>query len=480
VGDTHDDVNYDKLGRTWSCNNANFGRDSFDNAGAQLISTVHYNRNYVNAYWDGTQMVYGDGDGVNSTMLGLSADVTTHELTHAVTERESNLTYSGESGGLNEGLSDIFGAYCESYASGTWATTNAVFMVGDDIWTPATPNDALRYMYDPALDGSSKDYWVSGVGNVDVHYSSGIANLAFTLLSRGGTHPRGKSTINVPAIGVQKAGKVFYEANANCATSSTNYLQFKTCAVQKAAAVYGAGSAEEDATSKAFEAVGVGGAPPPPPPTVTLTNGVALTGQSGSTGANAFYKLTVPAGQTSLVFEQSGGTGDADLYVKFGSAPDSATYDCRPYTAGNAESCSFTNPQAGDWYVMINAYSAYSGLSIKGTYGGGGGGGTVLTNGVATAPYNGASGSMTCYTLTVPAGKSQVVFNQVGATGTTGDADLYVRFNAAPTTTTYNCRPYLSGNTETCTITAPSAGTWYACSRGYTAYTNVTMKGTYP
>jgi Zn-dependent metalloprotease len=476
-GDAHVDGNYTKLGGTYNCYFTNFGRDSYNAAGAQLKSTVHYSSNYVNAYWNSTQMVYGDGDGVQSGMLGLSADVTTHELTHAVTENESNLTYSGESGGINEAMSDIFGAYCQSWESGTWATTDSVFMVGDDIWTPATPNDALRYMYDPAKDGSSKDYWVSGVGSVDVHYSSGIANLAFTLMSRGGTHPRGKSTIQVTGVGTQKAGKVWYFANRDYLTSSSNYAALKTALANAAAAAWPGDAAVADAADKAMQAVGVGGAPPPPPPTTVLTNGVALTGQTGSTGANAYYKLTVPAGQTSLVFEQSGGTGDADLYVRRGAAPDSATYDCRPYTSGNAETCTFTNPVAGDWYVMINAYSSYSGLSIKGTYGGGGGGGNVLTNGVVTAPYSGASGSMTCWTLDVPAGKTQVVFNQAGGTG---DADLYVRFGAAPTTTTYNCRPYLSGNTETCTISAPSAGTWYACSRGYTAYTSTTMKGTYP
>lgn len=79
----------------------------------------------------------------------------------------------------------------------------------------------------------------------------------------------------------------------------------------------------------------------------------------------------------------------------------------------------------------------------------------------------------------MPAGTTSVVFNQTGKTGTTGDADLFVKFGSAPTTTSYNCRPYLSGSTESCTISAPSAGTWYACSRGYSAYTNVTMKGTY-
>ncbi|MBN1208205.1 MAG: peptidase M4, partial [Myxococcaceae bacterium] len=93
IGDAHVDMNYDMLGLTYDCYNTLFGRDSYDNAGAQLISTVHYGNNYVNAYWDGTQMVYGDGDGVNSIELGKDLDVTVHELSHAVTDVESNLIY---------------------------------------------------------------------------------------------------------------------------------------------------------------------------------------------------------------------------------------------------------------------------------------------------------------------------------------------------------------------------------------------------
>ncbi|MFY0577649.1 M4 family metallopeptidase [Cystobacter fuscus] len=263
TGDAHVDGNYTQLGATYDCYKNNFGRDSLNNAGATLISTVHYSRNYTNAYWDGTQMVYGDSDGVQSAPLGLSGDVTTHELTHAVTEYESNLTYSGESGGLNEALSDIFGAYCESYASGTWATTNAVFSVGDDVWTPATAGDALRYMYDPAKDGVSHDFWTTSTKNVDVHYSSGVANLAFTLLSKGGTHPRGKSTTVVPALGVQKAGAIYYKANTDFFTASTNYAQARTYLEQAAAALYGAGSAEVAAVTASLTAVGVGVAAPP-------------------------------------------------------------------------------------------------------------------------------------------------------------------------------------------------------------------------
>ncbi len=207
---------------------------------------------------------------------------------------------------------------------------------------------------------------------------------------------------------------------------------------------------------------------------------MAVNKQSRSNNNKANNKLTVPSGQTSLKFEMSGGTGDADLYVKRGALPETNSYDCRPYKSGNAETCEFTNPVAGDWFVMIQAYSSYSGLSIKGTYGGAAPPpGNVLSNGVETAAYGGASASMTCYTLSVPAGKSSLVFNQTGKTGTTGDGDLYVRLGSVPTTAVYNCRSWNTGNTETCTISNPGAGTWYACTHAYTAYTGVTMKGTF-
>lgn len=486
TGDNHVDKNYEKLGDTYDCYSVNFGRDSYNAAGAQLKSSVHYSTSYTNAYWNSTQMVYGDSDGTQSLPLGLSLDVTVHELTHAVTESESNLTYSGESGGMNEGMSDIFGAYCQSWKDGggsattasTWPTTDSVFLVGDDVWTPNTAGDALRYMFDPAKDGASKDYWTSSVGSVDVHYSSGVANLAFTLASRGGTHPRGKSSIVVPQIGIQKAGKVFYFANRDYLTSSSNYAALKTALASASAAAYPGDTATADGVDKAMQAVGVGVAVPPPTVT-TLTNGVALGSQSAATGDAKYYKLTVPSGQSTLTIVTSGGTGDGDLYVKFGAVPTSSDYQCRPYASGNAETCTFTNPAAGDWYAMINAYSAFSGLSITGTYSGGTSTGDTLTNGVATAAYSGAASSMKCWTLTVPAGKA-VVFTQAALTGSTGDADLYVRKGAVPTTTTYDCRPYLSGSAESCSFAASTTSIQYnACSRGYSAFTNVTMKGAY-
>ncbi|MCE9670401.1 M4 family metallopeptidase [Myxococcus stipitatus] len=444
TGDAHVDQNYDQLGNTYNCYKTLFNRDSYDNAGATLVSTVHYGSNYVNAYWDGEQMVYGDGNGVDSIELGKDLDVTVHELTHAVTDTESDLIYSGESGGLNESLSDIFSGVCESWTR-NWATDADVFMVGEDIWTPAIPNDALRYMDDPAKDDASLDFYGDYSPGVDVHYSSGISNLVFALLSKGGSHPRGKTTLNVAAIGPEKAGRIFYKANTDLFTPSTTFEQAKAYTIQ-AAQELGYDAATVQAVTDAWLAVGV---PPPPPVTEALTNGVAKTGLAGSSGNKKYFTLEVPAGQTTLKFETTGGTGDADLYVRYGNAPNSSTYDCRPYSSGNAESCSFTNPQAGTWYVMVNAYTAYSGLSLTGTYGGGSGPGTPTTetaSGQVTRNENDRYGP---YSV-VPGTTFKVTM-----TGTR-NPNLYVRFGAQPTTSNYDCRPNASGASETCSLTVPA------------------------
>jgi vibriolysin len=472
TGDAHVDMNYDMLGATYNCYNALFGRDSFDNAGATLISTVHYSTNYVNAYWDGTQMVYGDGDGVDSIELGKDLDVTVHELSHAVTSSESDLIYSGESGGLNESYSDIFSGVCESWSRG-WAVDADIFKIGEDIWTPGTAGDALRYMDDPAKDGSSLDFY-GDYGGQDVHYSSGISNLVFAMLSKGGTHPRGKTSINVTAIGPEKAGRIFYKANTDLFTASTTFEQAKTYTVQAAQAL-GYDAATVQAVTDAWLAVGV---PPPPPVTTPLSNGVPVSNVSGSSGSKKYYTLDVPAGQSNLSFVTSGGTGDADLYVRFGSVPSASAYDCRPYTGGNAESCPFTNPAAGTWYVMLNGYSSYSGLTLTGTYGGGGGG-----TGTPTTETASGSVSKNSQKSHGPYGVVAGTQFQVVMTGTK-NPDLYVRFGAAPTTTAFDCHPGLSGASETCTLTVPAGqSSAYVMIRGAgsgTASYNLTINYTKP
>ncbi|WP_343073419.1 M4 family metallopeptidase [Pyxidicoccus fallax] len=369
TGDGHVDANYDQLGFTYDCYKTVFNRDSFNNAGAQMRSTVHYSSNYVNAFWNGSQMVYGDGDGTTSGQLGRDADVTVHELTHAVTSYESNLTYSNESGALNEGMSDIFAAVCESW-SRSWSTDADVWKIGEDIWTPATAGDALRYMANPTQDGSSRDYYperyVGSSDNGGVHWNSGIANLAFKLLSTGGTHPRSKTTVTVPALGVEKAARIFYKANTDLFTASTTFAQAKTYTAQAAAAL-GYTTADQDAVNKAWEAVGVGGTTQPTTCTV-LTNGTTLTGLSGASGSQTLYCLDVPAGRASS-YVMSGGTGDADMYVRVGAAPTTTAYNCRPYLSGNNESCSIaaqtTNQRI---YIMLRGYTSYSGTSLRGSY----------------------------------------------------------------------------------------------------------------
>jgi vibriolysin len=471
-------ASYTNSGDTYDAYNMFWSRDSYDNNGAALIQTVHYSTNYCNAFWNGTQMVYGDGNASQGCgSLALSLDVTAHEMTHAVTEKESGLIYSGESGGINESLSDVFGAFVEAWAdggrTGTLANNTAVWLIGDEVLAPA-----LRYMCDPAADGVSKDIWTSSLGNVDVHYSSGPSNLMFCLLSKGGTHPRGKTTTNVPGIGMDKAIRIYYKAQVDILTSTSKYSNLRT-AMEQAATALGYDQATKDAVGCAFAAIAVGTAPascggttPPPTPTETvLANGTPVSNIGDAADGQKFFRLDVPTGQTSLTFTISGGSGDADLYVQFGAKPTLTSYQCRPYKNGNAETCTFTPPQAGTYYVMLHAYTAYSGVSLTGTYSATQSGDPYLTNGVAVTGLSGASASTKYFRVATPAGKSL----SIKISGGTGDADLYTRFGSRPTTSTYLCRPYLNGNNETCTTSNTSAGDYYVMLRGYTSYSGVSL-----
>jgi serine protease len=128
--------------------------------------------------------------------------------------------------------------------------------------------------------------------------------------------------------------------------------------------------------------------PPPPPPTGgTLTKGVAVTGLAATTGNSVNYTMVVPSGSTNLTFTMSGGTGDADMYVQFGTAPTDTSYVCRPYLGGNAETCTIAAPSAGTYYVRLKAYSSFSGVSLVGNYTAGGGGGTTPQTYSNTADY---------------------------------------------------------------------------------------------
>ncbi|HEX7029515.1 MAG TPA: S8 family serine peptidase [Gammaproteobacteria bacterium] len=240
----------------------------------------------------------------------------------------------------------------------------------------------------------------------------------------------------------------------------------------------GCGAGIIDAEAAVNAALGGGPGPDPEPGDTVLENGVAETDLAGSAGTELRFTLDVPADASNLSFVMSGGSGDADLYVRFGSEPTTSSYDCRPYVGGNDERCDIDDVQAGTYHVMIRGYTSFSGVSLVGSFdeGTGGGGDSVLENGVAETDLAGASGSETFFTMEVPAGASNLSFAMSGGSG---DADLYVRFGAAPTTSSYDCRPYRSGNSESCNFASPAAGTWHVMIRGYSSYSGVSLTGSY-
>ena len=274
----------------------------------QLTMKVHYKTSYENAFWDGSAMTFGDGASTFYPLVSL--DVSSHEVSHGFTEQQSNLTYSGQSGGMNEAYSDMAGEAAEFFMHGSndW-------LVGADIFKGS---GALRYMNNPPQDGSSIDNAANFTSSMDVHYSSGVYNKAFYLLA------------NKPGWGTVKAFQVFARANRDYWTASSTFNQ-GACGVETAATDLGFTKADVTA---AFTSVGVscaGGSGGGGSTGGALTKGVAVTGINQTSGNSVNYTLVVPAGATNLTFTMSGGTGDADMYVKFGSAPTDSSYDCRPY-----------------------------------------------------------------------------------------------------------------------------------------------------
>ena len=220
-----------------------------------------------------------------------------------------------------------------------------------------------------------------------------------------------------------------------------------------------------------------GGTTPPPSNGNVLANGVAKTNLAGSASQQLSFTMEVPAGATALNFDMAGGTGDADLYVKFGSAPTTSSYDCRPYKGGNAESCPIATAQAGTYHVKVIGYSAFSGVNLTGSFTEPSTGGGTATGGSASVTdITVARRAWTYYTVDIPAGMSTLDFNMSGGSG---DADLYIRRGAKPTTSTYDCRPYKSGNTEACAFTNPAADTWHIGIYGYSAASGVSLDVTY-
>jgi Zn-dependent metalloprotease len=232
------------------------GRNSIDGKGEKLVSNIHIDKNYVNAYWDGSQMNYGDGDGKDATAL-TALDIAAHEITHGLTERTANLNYEGESGGVNEAMSDILGKGVEWYAAQQNPNVKFTWGVGERVWTPGTPGDALRYMNDPTKDGYSVDNYKDYPKQTEVHGSSGIMNNAFTLLVEGGTNRT--SGIKVDSqVGMNDAVKIYGRALTTYMTPTTSFAQAREATIKAATDLYGKDSVQVQKVKDSWHAVGVG------------------------------------------------------------------------------------------------------------------------------------------------------------------------------------------------------------------------------
>lgn len=438
-------------------------RNGVNNADMTMVSSVHANKNWNNATWYKNQMFYGDGDGTQFSDLTQSLDIIGHELTHGVVQFTAGLIYRNESGALNEAMADIMGVSADAWHRGS---TQPSWLLAKEAYTPNIADDAMRYMNDPTKDGQSRDYYpdrYTGSGdNGGVHLNSGIANLAYSLLVDGGTHPQNKTTVEVPKLGLDKSQKIYYRALTTYFNESTNFAQARIGTAQAAQDLYG--SDAKTAVETSWCAVGVGSCPAEPSAVKTLENATPETGLSASTNETFVYKMDVPSGATNINFSLAGSNGDADLYVSRDATPTTKTFDCKSESPSSNESCDMTGG-AGTYYVLVSAYSSFNNLSLTGSYDG-------AVTAPSIEPINESLDNISVsrrqwsrYTRSMPAGYSKMT---VTISGGRGDADLYVTNGKESSTVSYGCRSNGANNDEVCTFDAPQAGVWHIDVYGYT------------
>ena len=234
-----------------------YGRNSVDGRGMRLDSSVHYGSGYDNAFWNGTQMVYGDGDGKLFRRFTKAPDVIGHELTHGVTAHEANLEYRDQPGALNESFSDVFGSLVKQRLRNETAE-QADWLIGEGLFTPKVKGVALRSMkapgtaYDDPVLGKDpqpahmKDYVTGPEDDGGVHINSGIPNRAFYL-----------AAVAIGGYAWEKAGKIWYAALTDRLRRGSNFAAAARLTASAAADFFGAGGSEEKAVREAWRAVGV-------------------------------------------------------------------------------------------------------------------------------------------------------------------------------------------------------------------------------
>jgi len=284
TGDLATDEAYDGAGLTYDLYQNIYSRNSIDGSGLRMDSTVHYQKGYDNAFWNGSQMVYGDGDEDLPpaqrlfNRFTISLDVIGHELTHGVTQYEAKLAYLNQPGALNESMSDVFGVLVKQYKLGQTAD-QADWLIGQGLFTSNVNGVALRSMkapgtaYDDPLLGKDpqpahmKDYVNTFEDNGGVHINSGIPNHAFYVVA---------TTIGGNAW--EKAGRIWYVTLRDKLSITSNFQAAADLTFQTAGELFGAGSSEQQAVQTGWAAVGITVGGPPPPPQGCLATLLSLLG----------------------------------------------------------------------------------------------------------------------------------------------------------------------------------------------------------
>ncbi|MGW5099086.1 M4 family metallopeptidase [Streptomyces sp. NPDC004100] len=366
---------------TWDFYKNTFGRSGIRNDGVGAYSRVHYGNAYINAFWSDSCFCMTYGDGANNADPLTALDVAGHEMSHGVTSNTAGLNYSGESGGLNEATSDIFGTGVEFYANNS--SDPGDYLIGEkiDINGDGTP---LRYMDKPSKDGASKDSWYSGLGGLDVHYSSGPANHFFYLLSEGsgakvidGVSYDSPTADGLPVTGIgrDKALQIWYRALTTKWTSTTNYKAARTGTLAAAGELYGTDSPEYTAVQDAWAGIGVGTRPggdtgtsyesttqvaiPDNGPAVT--SAITVAGRGGNAPSN--LRVTVDITHTwrgDLVIDLLGPSGTS-YRLKDASPSDSADDVDDTYVVDAS-----AEPADGTWTLKVQDKAAQDTGRING------------------------------------------------------------------------------------------------------------------
>ena len=256
-GDEAVDEAYEATGATYDFFKEICDRNSIDNKGLRLDSTVHYGKDYENAFWNGSQMVYGDGDGELFNRFTKSVDVIGHELTHGVNQHEANLIYFGEAGAINESFSDVFGSLVKQRIN-KQTVDEADWLIGVGLFTDKVNGKGIRSMKapgtaydDPVLGkdpqpGHMKDIYTGIKDNGGVHINSGIPNRAFYLAAK-----------EIGGYAWEKTGKIWYVSLCEKLDSKANIQRTSEVTIEVAGELYGQGSNEQKAVENAWKEVGV-------------------------------------------------------------------------------------------------------------------------------------------------------------------------------------------------------------------------------